>query len=100
MSAAAQKASVKYPNKIVASTKKDELYNAILEWFIKDGLYWQSNEVENGTAKNTIRTQDVFWYLDDHHVIPADGLYKKFNEVFGTSTTEEERPSLQKISKK
>ena len=33
-------------------------------------------------------------------VIAADGHYKKFNEVFGTSTTEEERPSLQKISKK
>ena len=33
-------------------------------------------------------------------VIAADGHYKKFNEVFGTSTTEDQRPSLQKISKK
>jgi len=59
MSAAAQQASIKYPKKIVASTKKDELYNAILEQMIKDGLCWQSNEVENGTAKNTIEQLHV-----------------------------------------
>lgn len=75
MSAAAQQeqASIKYPKKIVALTKKDELYNAISEWMIKDGLCWQSTEVENGTAKNTIRTlQDVLWYLDDHHTTLAE----------------------------
>ena len=33
-------------------------------------------------------------------MIAADGHYKKFDEVFGTSTTEEQRPSLQKITKK
>ena len=29
-----------------------------------------------------------------------DGHYKRFEEVFGTSTVEEHRPSLQKITKK
>ena len=33
-------------------------------------------------------------------VTATDGHYKKFNEVFGTTTTEKHRPSLQKISKK
>lgn len=35
MSAAVQQALIKFPKKIVASTKKDEFYNAILEWIIK-----------------------------------------------------------------
>ena len=30
----------------------------------------------------------------------SDGHYKKFGDVFGTNTTEEQRPSLQKITKK
>ena len=55
------------------SNKKDELFNAILEWFIKDGLCWQPHEVENGTAKNTIRTlYEVLWYLDGHHATLAE----------------------------
>jgi len=33
-------------------------------------------------------------------VMASDGHYKKFSDVFGTNTTEEQRPSLQKIMKK
>jgi len=35
--------------------------------------------------------------LDPVIAADADGHYKKFDEVFGTSTMEEQRPSLQKI---
>jgi len=68
MSAAVQQASVKYPDKVLASNKKDELFNAILDWFMKDSLCWHPDEVQNGTAINTIKTlRDVLWYIDGHH---------------------------------
>jgi len=33
-------------------------------------------------------------------VMASDGHYKNFNDVFGTNTAEEQRPSLEKITKK
>jgi len=68
MSAAEQQASVKHPSKIIVFNKTVELYNAILDWFMKDSFDWHPDEVHNGTAKNTIKTlRDIVWYIDGHH---------------------------------
>ena len=48
--------------------KKDSLYNVILDWIEKEGLFWKSGEVEHGTASTAIHTlQDVLWFIDGHH---------------------------------
>ncbi len=55
-----------------ARNKKDELYNAIIDWVEEEGLAW-SPSIECKTGLNTVRTLcDVLWYIDDHYSTLAE----------------------------
>ena len=74
MTAACAQSSRVLPPKIgMCRTKKDELFNSIVEWLEKDNLTWKSSEVDSGTATNTVSTlQCALWYIDGHQKTLAD----------------------------
>ena len=47
--------------KFLFQTKKDELLNSILDWFMKGGVYWHPNEVENGITKIPLKLFRTFY---------------------------------------
>ncbi len=55
-----------------ALNKKDELYNAIIDWVEEEGLAW-SPSIECKTGSNTVHTLcDVLWYIDGHYSTLAE----------------------------
>ena len=50
MSAQARLTSQVHPDHVRVCNRKDELFNAIIDWLKKDGLSWKTSEVANGTA--------------------------------------------------
>lgn len=54
------------PPCIAVRNKKDELYNAIIEWLESQGLSWTAS-IECRIGVNTVNTLcDVLWYIDGH----------------------------------
>ena len=68
MSSQQQICSQQYPSPIEhPRNKKEELSNAVLEFFKREKLCWMLSEVAHVVAVNTVRTlTDVLWFLDGH----------------------------------
>jgi len=45
-----------HPNHVCVGSRKDELFNAIIDWLKKEGLSWKPSEVANDTAVNMVHT--------------------------------------------
>ena len=50
MSAQARLTSQVHPDHVRVWNRKDELFNAIIDWLKKEGLSWKMSEAANGTA--------------------------------------------------
>ena len=68
MSSQRRLASQRYPDTIEnPRNRKDDLYNAIIEFCKQEQLCWTSSEVFNGVAANMVRIlTDTLWFLDGH----------------------------------
>ena len=48
-------------------TRKDKLYNAVVENLKNRGLQWRSDEVESSGVNFVKSLTEVLWYIDGHH---------------------------------
>ena len=64
-------AGKKLPPKIIATTKKDELFNDLVSFFEKEGWSW-TRDGESTGRKFITALRDCLWYVDGHHQTLAD----------------------------
>ena len=57
------------PSCIEERNKKDKLYNSIIQYLEKEGLYWKSDkDISSGT--NFVKSLcKILWYIDGHYSI-------------------------------
>ena len=57
--------TAKLPPKVTVYSERDKMYNDLLLFFETKELCWKSEEVQNGTALQTLI--DALWYIDGMH---------------------------------
>ena len=48
-------------------TKRDDLYNDVLEFLEKEGVAWYTSEVDGAGKRFVSALVDTLWYIDGHH---------------------------------
>ena len=57
----------KLPSKLVVRTKKDQLFNDVVDMLKPRGLLFSSNEVASSGQNLVKLLTDSLWYIDGHH---------------------------------
>jgi len=55
------------PSCIEERNKKDKLYNRIIQYLEKEGLYWKTDEVISSGTNFVKSLFEMLWYIDGHH---------------------------------
>ena len=79
------------PSCIEERNKKDKLYNSIIQYLEKEGLYWKSDEVISSGTNFVKSLCEILWYIDGHHSTISDRGYQIpacFKEFQGYNTPE------------